>query len=164
MQDIKYPYLPEGRTIKYFAETHPCLVIAREMAQRHSLDKIMPGGAIIVKDGYVLGKGANGSNHHEKHGCERVRLNCKTGEGYELCEGCHPNNHSERRAINDANHQRSHSTKGADLYLWGHWWCCQSCWDAIKEAGIANVFLVRDSEILFNKDHPDNIIGRQFSI
>ena len=30
------------------------------------------------------------------------------------------------------------------------------------KAGIKNVFVIRDSEILFNKEHPDSIVGRQF--
>lgn len=162
MSNIKYPYLPEGRTIKYVVGTHPCMIIAREMAQRHSLDKVMPGGAIIVKDGHILGKGANGSDHHAKHGCERVRLKCKTGDGYELCEGCHPKNHSESRAIQDTK-TRNYDTRGADLYLWGHWWCCRWCWDAMIEAGINNVYLTENSEVLFNKDHPDNVVERQFA-
>ncbi|OGN03170.1 MAG: hypothetical protein A2655_03670 [Candidatus Yanofskybacteria bacterium RIFCSPHIGHO2_01_FULL_43_42] len=162
MAEIKYPYLPEGKTIKYVAGTNPCMIIAREIAQRYSLDRIMPGGAIIVRDGRILGRGANGSDHHEKHGCERVRLKCKTGEGYELCEGCHPKNHSEPRAINNAK-DRGNDTRGADLYLWGHWWCCRWCWEAMIEAGIKNVYLMEQSEVLFNKDHPDNIVGRQFA-
>lgn len=161
MPNIEYPYIPEGRTIKYVPGTHPCMVVAREMAQRHSLDKVMPGGAIVVKGGRILGKGANGSDYHEKRGCERVRRRCPTGQGYELCEGCHPKNHSEPKAIKDAR-DRSHNTQGADLYLWGHWWCCKPCWDAMIEAGINDVYLMEGSEVLFNKDHPDNIVGRQF--
>lgn len=162
MPDIKYPYLPEDRTVKYVAETHPCMVIAREVARRQSLDKVMPGGTIVVRDGRILGRGANGSDYHQTHRCQRVVSGCKTGEGYDLCEGCHPRNHSESKAIKNAK-DHGHNTKGADLYLWGHWWCCRWCWDAIIEAGIANVFLVKNSEVLFNKDHPDNIVGRQFT-
>ncbi|OGN00974.1 MAG: hypothetical protein A2651_04140 [Candidatus Yanofskybacteria bacterium RIFCSPHIGHO2_01_FULL_42_12] len=160
MPDIKYPYLPEGRTIKYVPETHPGMIIAREEARRHSLDKVMPTGSIVVKDARILGRGANGSDYHTKHECERIRRQCPTGIGYELCEGCHPKNHSETKAILDA-HGRD--TMNADLYLWGHWWCCQWCWDTMIEAGIANVFLVKNSEVLFNKEHSDNIVGRQFT-
>src|SRR3989344_441935 len=58
--------------------------------------------------------------------------------------------------------KNGHETIGADLYLWGHWWACQPCWNAIIEAGIENVYLLKDSERLFNKASPDNIIGRQF--
>ena len=161
MQDIKYPYLPEKKVIRYVAETHPCMLIAKEEARRHSLDKVMPTASIVVKDGCILGRGSDGSSHHENHGCERILLQCPTGEGYELCEGCHPKNHSEPRAIQNAR-DRGNDTCGADLYLWGHWWCCKWCWDEIIKAGIANVFLVKNSEIMFNKEHPDNIVGKQF--
>ena len=161
MPDIKYPYLPEGKTIRYVPETHPCMQIAKEMARRFSLDKTMPGGALIIKDGWILGRGANGSDYHQKHQCKRVVLKCKTGEDYELCEGCHPKNHSEPKAIEDAK-GKGNNTCRADLYLWGHWWCCRWCWDAIIEAKIINVFLAKNSEVMFNKEHPDNIVGRQF--
>lgn len=49
-----------------------------------------------------------------------------------------------------------------DLYLWGHWWFCEPCWNAMIEAGIRDVYLLENSEVLFNKAHPENIIGRQF--
>ncbi len=134
---------------------------AKRYAERYSLDKRMPCASLVAKRLIVFGLGANGSPHHKEHGCERVRLNCKTGEGYELCEGCHPKNHSEVRAL-QATRINGNKTEGADLYLWGHWWLCKSCWDAIEQAGIVNVYLIEGSEILFNKEHPDNILGKQF--
>lgn len=163
MAKIKYPYLPEGRTIEYVPENDHFMAAAKGLARFESLDETMPGAAIIVKDGEIIGGSANGSDCHDKYGCERVRIGCKTGEGYELCEGCHPKNHSEVRAIHDAQ-ESGNSTQDADLYLWGHWWCCKWCWDAIAEAGIKRVFLMEKSEILFNKERPDNIVGKQFPI
>lgn len=162
MANIRYPYLPEGRIIEYVPESNQFMAVAKYLASFDSLDKTMPGAAVIVKDGEIIGGGANGSDYHEKHGCERVRLGCKTGEGYELCEGCHPKNHSEPKAIRDAQNSEN-ETQGADLYLWGHWWCCKWCWNAMIEAGINRVFLLKGSEILFNKEHPGNIVGRQFT-
>lgn len=160
MAEIRYPYLPEGRTIKYVPWDNRFIRIARFFARLRSLDRTMPGAAVIVKDDEILGIGANGSEYHQEHVCERVRRQCPTGTGYELCEGCHPKNHSETKAILNAHGK---DTVGADFYLWGHWWCCQWCWDVMLEAGINNVFLMERSEVLFNKDHPDNIVGRQFS-
>jgi deoxycytidylate deaminase len=122
----------------------------------------MPNAALIVKDETMLGIGANGSTYHRSNGCERVRRNILTGEGYDLCEGCHPKNHGELRAIEDAR-GKGQDTQGSDLYLWGHWWCCEPCWDAMLKVGIKNVFLLEKSEELFNKQHPNNIIGRQFA-
>lgn len=162
MPNVKYPYLPKGKVVLYVPATHRCMVVARQLAQRQSLDKVMPTASLILAGNTVIGSGVNGSNFHEKNPCQRVALDCKTGEGYELCEGCHPKNHSERKAIQDAQ-SKGHDTKDTDLYLWGHWWCCQLCWEAITDAEITNVFLVKNSEILFNKEHPDNIVGRQFA-
>ena len=134
---------------------------AKEVARTMSLDKAMPGGAVVVKNGIVIGEGANGSDYHEKHPCERVLRNVPSGQGYELCDGCHPKNHSEPSAIRDAE-QKGHNTDDADLYLWGHWWCCEPCWSSMMVAGIKDVYLLEESEILFDKNHPDNIVGRQF--
>ena len=61
-----------------------------------------------------------------------------------------------------ATFESGHNTKGADLYLWGHWWCCESCWNVMISAGIRNVYLLENSEILFNKANADNIVGHQF--
>ena len=160
-KQIGYPYLPEGKQILYVNINNRFMVMTKDYARKHSLDKIMPGAAIIVRSGTVLGIGANGSDYHEKYSCKRVELGCKSGEGYELCEGCHPKNHSESTAINNAL-ERENDTNGADLYLWGHWWLCEPCWNAVIEAGIKKVYLLDESEQLFNKEHPDNVVGKQF--
>lgn len=160
---IKYPYLPHGRTIKYVEALNPYMVEARRIAKEYSLDKNMPNASIIVdpENGKVVGVGANGSNYHEIHGCERIRLHIPTGQGYELCEGCSPQNHGEPKAILDAE-KNGYNVSGMDLYLWGHWWCCEPCWRKMIEVGIRDVYLLEKSEILFNKENPDNIIGYQF--
>jgi len=162
MAAIEYPYLPTGRIIKYVDAHNPFMQEAYDWARTHSLDEVMPNASIVVKDGEIIGRAANGSDYHKLHGCERVKRGIPTGHGYELCEGCSPKNHGEPQAIADAL-KNGHETIGADLYLWGHWWACQPCWNAIIEAGIENVYLLKDSEKLFNKAHPGNIIGRQFN-
>lgn len=158
---INYPYLPAEGHIEYVPADNPYMQEAKEYARKHSVEKIQPLGCIIVLDGKVVGRGVNGSTYHDEHGCERVRLGIPTGQGYELCEGCSPKNHGEPRAIADALTRRD-SVAGADLYLWGHWWCCEPCWNAMLNAGINTVYLLEDSEILFNKEAPDNIVGKQF--
>ena len=163
MSAIPYPYIPEGRTIQYVPADNPYMLEAKEWARAHSLDKAMPNTSIIVKDGAVIGRGANGSDYHDKHGCERIKRGIPTGQGYELCEGCHPKNHGEPRAIADAK-KNGENTQGADLYMWGHWWCCKPCWETMIAAGIKNVYLLENSEKLFNKANPENIIGRQFEV
>lgn len=161
LNKIQYPYLPEGREIKYVSAENLFMIQAKEFAREHSLDKVMPGAAVVVKDNEVIGMGANGSEYHKNNECERVKQGCKSGEGYELCEGCHPKNHSEPSAIMNALLE-GYSTQGADLYLWGHWWCCKPCWNTMIEAGIKDVYLLEGSEMLFDKNHPKNIVGKQF--
>ncbi|MFZ3015994.1 MAG: deaminase [Minisyncoccia bacterium] len=161
MKTITYPYLPDGRKILYVPATNKFIKKAKEYARKHSLDDVMPTGSVVVKNSEILGLGANGSNYHKNHECERIKKNIPTGQGYDLCEGCHPKNHSELKAIKDAM-DKDFNPKGADLYLWGHWWCCEPCWDAIIKAGIKNVYLMNRSEILFNKENSDNIVGKQF--
>ncbi len=149
------------RTIKYVPRDNTFLLQAKEYARAHSLVETMPGAAVVVKDGVIIGIGANTSTYHKKHGCERIRQGCGTGKGYELCEGCNPKHHSEQSAIKNAIKNGFH-TEGADLYLWGYWWCCEMCWNVIIGAGIKDVYLMEKSEVLFHKEHPDNILGHQF--
>jgi len=159
---VEYPYIPEGRTILYVPESNPFIQEAKKYSKEHSLDSTMPTGSVLVKDSEIIGRGANGSDYHKTHECERVKQKIPTGQSYELCEGCHPKNHSEPRAILNAR-EGGRNIKGSDLYLWGHWWCCEPCWNAMTEAGIKNVYLMEDSQILFNKNNPGNIIGKQFA-
>lgn len=132
---------------------------ARSEALTHSLDDAVKTGAVVVKDGHSIGRGANGSDYHKTHECERVRLGIPTGQGYELCEGCSPKNHAEPKALEDVR-ANGLDSRGADIYLWGHWWCCEPCWKAMMSGGIRDVYLLENSEVLFNKTNPDNILGR----
>jgi len=160
---VEYPYMAEQGTILYADADNEFMQLAKEFARLYSLDKTMPNTSVIVKDGEVLGIGANGSDYHELNGCARVKLGIPTGQGYDLCEGCHPKNHGEQKALTDARELTGENRfDGATIYLWGHWWCCESCWDSMLESGIDTVYLLNDSEVLFNREHPDNIIGRQF--
>ena len=159
---ITYPYMHPKGTIDYVPGNNPFMTAAKEVARKQSLDKTMPNGTVLVKNSKIIGQGANGSTYHDKYGCERVRLNIPTGQGYDLCEGCSPKNHSEYRAISDAR-AAGNRTDGAEAYLWGHWWCCDSCWKAMIDSGITKVYLLEDSEALFNKFLPDNIVGKQFA-
>jgi len=136
----KLPYLPKSREILYVSSDNKFMEMAREFAEENSQDSGFKTGAVIVQDGKIIGSGANGSDFHEKVGCVRKFFHIKTGEKYWMCSGCSPKNHAEQSAIRDAK-IRGISTKGADLYLWGHWWCCRSCWEKMIEEGIGNVYL-----------------------
>jgi len=161
---ITYPFLPADGRFCYIPAANEFMQASKLIAREQSLDKTMPTGSVIVKNGRIIGRGANGSHYHETHECERVKRGLPTGQGYELCEGCHPKNHSEPRAIKDAQAHGHKQLAGAELYLWGHWWCCEPCWTALRAAGIHTVYLLEHSERLFNKASPDNIVGHQLAI
>ncbi len=141
----KLPYLPKSREILYVSSENKFMKAAQKFAERNSQDKKFKTGAVIVKDGKIIGQGANGSSFHEKFGCLRKFFHVKTGQKYWLCPGCSPQNHAEQKAIKDAKF-RGISTKEADLYLWGHWWCCQSCWEKMIKAGIKNIYLSEENK------------------
>src|SRR3989344_2516878 len=106
---IDYPYIPPDHDIKYVHEDNSFIQMAKIYAQTYSLDDAVPTGSVVVISGKVVGKGANGSNYHKDYPCSRVQLGIPTGQQYELCEGCHPKNHSEPRALTAA------FAKGHDL-------------------------------------------------
>ncbi|NCP67663.1 hypothetical protein GW756_05335 [bacterium] len=146
----KLPYLPAGREIFYVDIDHDFMQLAFNVARKGSLDTLHPTGAVLVKDGVPIGAGANGSSFHTRLGCVRKLLRVPTGKFYSLCSGCSPKNHAEQKAIKDAL-KRKKDPKGADLYLWGHWWCCQSCWQAMIDAGIRDVYLPKGAWDKFAK-------------
>jgi deoxycytidylate deaminase len=166
---IEYPYLPEGRNILYVPESNQFMARAKQVRDEKSTDKSVPTGSVLTTDGKIIGEAANLAAltskrliRFHKRFCLRRLLNIKTGGKYWLCPGCaKPKNHSEARAIMNAK-RNGNSTQGADLYLYGHWWCCRPCWNEMTKAGIRNVYLLEGSEILFNSKHPDNILGPQF--
>jgi len=160
---IEYPYMHEQGEILYVDENNFYMQFAKEFARQRSLDKVMPNCSVVVLNGEIVGAAANGSDFHENNPCERIALGSKTGEDYDKCEGCHPKNHGEPKAVADAQEFiGSERLEGAEVYLYGHYWCCEPCWQSMIDAGITKVNLLEGSEILFNKQHPDNIIGRQF--
>ncbi len=167
---IKYPYLPEGKTIQYVSKDNEFMKAAKDTAQNFSTDKLQSTGSIIVKNGKIIGHGANQvpiknpflAELHRKGLCVRKLLKVKTGTRYWLCPGCSKwSDHSEQQAVDDAN-RKGEDIKGGDLYLYGHWWSCKPCWDKMLGAGIENLFLLEDSEVLFNSGDARNILGKQF--
>ncbi len=147
----KMPYLPEGKTVSYVPENNQFMQTAKKAAQTLSSDEKHQTGAVIVKKGEILVEGANGSKFHQKFCCLRKLVKATTGKLYWLCPGCSPKNHAEQTAIRNAKKQGMvKEVEGADLYLWGHWWCCESCWNAMIKANIKNVFLCEEAYEKFN--------------
>lgn len=169
-RNIKYPYLPEGKSIEYVDELNKYMMRAKEIAKA-SNNQSFPIGSVIVCDDQILAEASNKTpisntflkNFHKKH-CIRRILGIPSGQKYWLCPGCASyENHSEYRATVILHNKFSQKTnQNCDLYLWGHWWCCKSCWDKMLEAGIRKVFLLKESEILFNINNSKNIMNKQF--
>lgn len=149
-QSIEYPYLPEGREYLYVPESNEFMQAAKEAAQSHGCRKHATG-AVAVKDGEIIATGNNAGTFVKI--CPRVYKNFDTGEGYRFCkEYCQQEGHAEVVLCNYAKKNKI-NLKGADLYLYGHWWMCQNCWDFIIKAGINKTYLMEGSEILFNYEH-----------
>jgi deoxycytidylate deaminase len=144
------PFLPENQNLYQVKDTNIFIQAAKKVALEQTSDLAHPTGAVIVKNNQIIGEGANFSQYHKKHGCERKKLKCKSGEGYDLCVGCNPQFHAEATAIRHVLAQNK-STKNCDLYLWGHWWCCQACWQKIIDAKISRVFLSATAIEMFKK-------------
>lgn len=135
--------------------------MARALAEVSAMERENPeanraAASVIVKNGVVIGIGRNRSVHPTF--CPRKALGIATGQGYDLCSSyCHSDNHSESAAIRAAQ-SAGHDTNGADLYLAGHWWACQPCWDAMITAGIRNVIIAEGAKEAFDdavrKDDP----------
>lgn len=155
-RQIAYPYLPAGRIIHYVPESNPFMTLAKKIRNEQSTDQRMPTGSVLVLNGQIIGQAANLATFtsktlislHKKF-CFRRLFKIKTGKMYWVCLGCAKyRNHSEARAIQDAK-KKQRATEGADLYLYGHWWCCKPCWDKIIAAGIKSVYLLENSETIF---------------
>lgn len=154
-----YPYIPEGRTIEYVSENDEFMREARRVRDEQSTDLNHPTGAAVVLNGEIVGHGANQSalknkklaDFHKNVFCVRRFLKIPTGTKYWLCPGCAQfRHHAESRAVKDALNSHG-SIQGADLYLYGHWWCCKPCWDTMIAAGIDKVYLVEGATELFKK-------------
>ncbi len=155
---IKYPYLPPDRQIYYVPKDNPFMQEAEKAQKIESTDNKNPIGCVLVKDGKILEKAGNRSKItnpklielHKKY-CLRRLLHIPSGKGYFLCPGCATSkNHAESTLISKAQKNKI-ETKDADIYLFGHWWCCKPCWDTMIKAGIKNVYLVEKAWELFKR-------------
>jgi len=149
---IKYPFLPEGKAYLYIAESNPFMLAAKQAAGGHGCRKHATG-AVAVKDGNIVATGNNAGVHVTV--CPRVYKGYGTGQGYRYCkEYCDQSGHAEVVLCRTAQEQNIDLT-GTDVYLYGHWWCCENCWNHMLQAGIARVYLMEGSQKLFNDQEQD---------
>lgn len=122
-------------------------MLAAKKATEKTGCKKQPTGAVLVKDGKILMTATNAGL--TVNICPRVLKGSKTGTDYHLCqEVCKQEGHSEYSVVKKAL-AKGIETEGADIYLWGHWWCCQPCWDAMIAGRIKNVYLEQDADKKF---------------
>jgi len=152
-----YPYLPKGRKFLFVPEDNVFMQEAARARRELSTDHKIPTGSIVVVHGRIVGRAGNQAklrnrffmSLHEKGLCVRRILHIPTGRKYWICYGCASSkNHSEPLAVSDAL-KKTPSIAGADLYLYGHWWCCKQCWDSMISTGIKNVYLVEGAKEKF---------------
>ncbi len=94
-------------------------------------------GAVLVRDGNVIGTGYNGApcktdSCDELGQCERERMGIEPGTHYELCAGLH----AEQNAIIQAA-KHGHAVSGSTIYVTGP--PCLLCTRMIINAGIVDV-------------------------
>jgi len=63
-------------------------------------------------------------------------------EGKIICEGCMSTNHSEYLAVQKAKY--ASDLNGGTCYLYGHYWSCQNCQEALKSIGIRRIVMCKD--------------------
>lgn len=163
---IVYPYMPEGQTVLYVPISDPYMTRAKEVAGM-SNEKQQPTGAVIVCDDKIVSEASNKNpltnnwliKLHKKH-CIRHMFHIKSGEKYWMCPGCaSQENHAESRAAKQLL-KTGFPDKPLSLYLWGHWWCCDVCWKNMLKLPINKVYLLENSEKLFNPRDPESVIGK----
>lgn len=145
----QYPYLPKGKTYQYIPSSNAYIKRAKEITKflRKKNPNAVVTGSVIVKENKIISEGINSPLHDSF--CPRTAFEYPSGHGYDVCPNhCHPVNHSEAQAIKHAK-EKNISTYGADLYLYGHWWCCKMCWDAMLAVDIKNVYLIEGATELF---------------
>lgn len=150
---ITYPYMPEGKKFGYVPFDHSLMIAAAAARKECAGDSLYPVGVVLVRDGEVLARAGNGFNRGSvsKHICPRVVEECPSGKGYELCSLHDPAGHAEAMLIQIAREQGI-DPAGCDVYMFGHWWCCEDCWNIMIAAGIRDEYVVDDAHERFSRE------------
>lgn len=96
-------------------------------------------GAILVKNGIIIGRGANNAPVHTKpcSECIRHKNNIKSGKSLDICKAIH----AEENAILDAM-TKTRDLEGATLYV--SVFPCYNCAKLIVNQGISKVVYLTD--------------------
>lgn len=99
---------PLNIPVSYVPLSNPFMQAAFQYAKKKhatkglssAVKKMTITSATLVKDGKIIGQGANGNGwHQDNNRCVRIEKNMPTGVGYDECPGCHSNHHAERSAF-----------------------------------------------------------------
>lgn len=103
-----------------------------------------PVAAVIVSGDEVLGLGANLRDGTQMQlCCPREFEGCKSGEGYEFCaEVCGQVAHAEIAAMSDL---KFPMPAEAEMFVWGHCYCCDQCVEAAMKIGIKSIWLPKST-------------------
>ena len=103
--------------------------------QKHNLKGFITT-TLLIKNNQILTSATQDTSEHkdvDKNGfCYRERLKnqnkIQSGQGYQLCEGCNNQNHSEVLAIQKfLQDNPKENLQNSTAYLYGHWWSCSNC-------------------------------------
>ncbi len=111
--------------------------------------------AVLVRHGKVVNVAAAGWGMHQAEGfCTREDIGLHDGEGYERCPYCAPGSHAERLVCEGVDAQ------GCDVYVYGHFYFCEPCQEALNRAGVKDWYVLDNSQMLFNKKDPGCVINK----
>lgn len=84
--------------------------------------------------------GSLGREYRGENNCENPQSVCPRlpGEGYEKCKSvCRQSGHAEIEALRAA----GAAADGGTAHIYGHYWICELCGDALRKAGILHVVI-----------------------
>src|SRR3989338_6141684 len=161
---IEYPSLPPNRQFKFVSIDHPHMIAAECARRTCSGDSLWPIGIVLVRDGEVIARAGNGFNRgtSSKHICPRIVLDCPSGTRYDLCSLHDAPGHAEPMLMQVVSEKGINPT-GCDVYLCGHWWCCEPCWNILIDAGVRDVYLVDYAQERFSRErvYTETLCGKR---
>ena len=121
---------------EYFIE------IAKTCSTRSNCFRAKVGSVIVGEDKKIKATGYNGTpskviSCYELGKCYRMENNIPSGTMYETCRSIH----AEQNAIIQAGQDRC---QNATMYIYGHEFICILCKRFIVQAGIKDVYLLKD--------------------
>jgi len=149
-------------TYQYVDIEHPIMQLAFHIGKHlYKLykwnKKAVPIAIIVSKEGVLLSSGVSAFGRHMvAKKCRRLKTR---GTQYSSCPNCAEHLHAEQLALREIERLQKDPIGGA-VYLFGHWKMCDSCIAACRNAGITDFFLLKNSEIYFDRHHEKTLIGK----